>query len=145
MILTPQKCHFATFASKHENQDFVYKETLLHCSSPEKLLGITIDENLNFNDHINHICIFAGRQLNALSRISYMLSDNQKKFLFNLFIQGQFNYCPLVWMFSSRTSNDKINKLQERFLRLYFDYYAPSYDDLLRESDDVTIHIRNIQ
>ena len=32
------------------------------------------------------------------------------------FIEGQFGYCPLLWMFSGKTSNNRINKLHERAL-----------------------------
>ena len=36
------------------------------------------------------------------------------------FIDAQFNYCPLVWMFYSRTLNSKLNRLQERALRIVY-------------------------
>ena len=42
-------------------------------------------------------------------------------------------------------SNNKINKLQERSLRiLYKDYYS-NFEELLKKNHSVTIHIRNIQ
>ena len=33
-------------------------------------------------------------------------------------IKSQFNYCPLVWMFCSRQSNNLINKIHEWSLRI---------------------------
>ena len=39
-------------------------------SKCEKLLGIKIDRNLNFEDHIGSICKKAGAKLNTLTRIS---------------------------------------------------------------------------
>ena len=39
------------------------------------------------------------------------------------FIESQFNYSPLIWMFHSRTLNNKISGLHERTLRIaYSDY-----------------------
>ena len=38
--------------------------------------------------------------------------------LMNAFIKSQFNHCPLVWMFHDRGSNSKINRIQERALKL---------------------------
>ena len=35
-------------------------------------------------------------------------------------IKSQFNYCPLVWMFCLRQSNNLINKVHERDLRLTY-------------------------
>ena len=34
-----------------------------------------------------------------------------------LVVKTQFNYCPLVWMFCSRTSNNMINRVHEKALR----------------------------
>ena len=50
-------------------------------------------------------------------------------------IKSQFNDCPLVWMFCSRKSNNLINKVQERALRLITnDKY-----------NEFSIHQRNLQ
>ena len=36
------------------------------------------------------------------------------------FIESQFNYCPLTWMFHSRKLNNRINKLHERALKIVY-------------------------
>ena len=33
------------------------------------------------------------------------------------FVESQFVYCPLIWMFHSRGLNDKINRIHERALK----------------------------
>ena len=38
--------------------------------------------------------------------------------LMNAFIKSQFNYCPLVWMFHDRSSNSKMDRIQESALQL---------------------------
>ncbi len=43
--------------------------TVLSPSSNIKILGVTIDEHLTFNEHINIICSNAARQLNAIKRL----------------------------------------------------------------------------
>ena len=78
-------------------------------------------------------------------RVSSLLSYQQKKVVSNSFISGQFNYCPLIWIFSSIGSYRKINKLHERSLRLCHNDCILSYDKLLSKQDLVNIHIRNIQ
>ena len=45
-----------------------------------KLLGIHLDNRLNFNLHINTICKSASSQLNALVRLKKFLSFEQKQF-----------------------------------------------------------------
>ena len=43
-------------------------------TTTKKLLGLTIDEHLNFNEHLTNACKSASRKLNALSRVSSLLS-----------------------------------------------------------------------
>ena len=88
-----------------------------------KLLGITIDNELKFDDHITKTCHKANSKLSALSRLARYLSMKQKRLLYMSFIEAQFKYCPITWIFYSRSCNNKINKLQERALRLVYDDY----------------------
>ena len=145
MVLNPRKCEFMGFGKTNENEVFTYHEIRLKKTTPKKLLGITIDEHLSFNEHLTNVCKRASRKLNALSRVSSFLSYQHKKVIANSFISGQFNYCPLIWMFSSIRSYRKINKLHERSLRLCHNDYTSSYDELLSKQDLVNIHVRNIQ
>ena len=45
-----------------------------------------------------------------------------------IFIDSQFNYCPLAWMFHSWQLNTKINKLHERALRIAYLAFQQSLD-----------------
>ena len=65
--------------------------------------------------------------------------------LSSTFIYSQFNYCPLVWMFSSKDTNKKIDSLHKRVLRLLYDDYTSNYKELLLKDDSVCIHVRNLQ
>ena len=145
MVLNPRKCQFMGFGKTNENEVFTYHEVRLKKTTTKKLLGITINEHLNFNEHLTYVFKRVSRKLNALLKVSSFLSYQQKKAISNSFISGQFNYCPLIWMFSSIRSYRKINKLHERSLRLCHNDYTSSYDELLSKQDLVNIHVRNIQ
>ena len=110
-----------------------------------KLLGITINNELKFDDHITKICRKANSKLSTLSRLVRYLSMKQKKPLYLLFIEVHFKYSPVTWMFSSRSCNNKINKLQERALRIVYDDYESSFDVLLNKNKSFSIHHQNIQ
>ena len=73
------------------------------------------------------------------------MTDFNKKVVFNSFIKGQFNYCPLFWMFSTRAVNHKINRLHERGLRPLPNDESSTFNDMLSKSNDATIHVKNIQ
>ena len=74
-----------------------------------------------------------------------LLPFKKRRELFKAFIEQQFAYCPLVWFFHDRDLNAKINRLQERALRLVYEDYVLTYDELLDKDKSVTIHHRNVQ
>ena len=61
------------------------------------------------------------------------------------FIESQFNYCPLIWTFHSRTIDNKINCLHERALRIVYSDFKSSFEGLLMKDNSFSIHERNIQ
>ena len=61
------------------------------------------------------------------------------------FVKAQFSYCPLVWMFSNRTLNTRINKLQERSLRILYRDDISTFEDLLVRDNSSTLHDHNIK
>ena len=111
----------------------------------ETLLGISIDSELSFDKHVSSICSKASKMLHALGRIASFMSFNKHRTLMKAFIESQFNYCPLIWMFHSRTMNNKINRIHERALRLVYSDHVSSFDELLKKDRSFSIHHRNIQ
>ena len=65
--------------------------------------------------------------------------------LMKAFIESQFGYCPLVWMFHSRKLNNQINRLHERALRLVYKDSLLTFEDLLQKDNSFSIHHRNLQ
>ena len=63
-----------------------------------------------------------------------------KKFTINSFIKGQFSYCSLLWMFSTRAANQKINRLHER--RALLNHETSTFNNMLSKSNDTTIHVK---
>ena len=61
------------------------------------------------------------------------------------FIISQFNYCPLIWMMHNRGLNNKINHIQERALRIVYNDYSSTFEDLLNKDKSVTIHQHDLQ
>ena len=110
-----------------------------------KLLGVTIDNKLNFNEHVTKIYKKANQKFHALKRIAKYLDSNKLRILLKAFIESQFNYCPLTWMFHSRQLNNKINKLHERTLRLVYKNPNLSFQELLTLDNSFCIHHRNLQ
>ena len=79
-----------------------------------KLLGVNIDRDLKFNGHMLNICSKANRKLTILSRMFKYLTFEKKRFLVRSYLESQYKYCPLVWMFHGRKINNRLNYSHER-------------------------------
>ena len=71
------------------------------------------------------------------------MSFQRRRSLLKSFVEAQFGYCPLVWMFHGREINRKINHIHERSLRIVYRDYNSSFKDLLKKDNSVCIHHRN--
>ena len=79
----------------------------------------------------------------TLSRITPFMKISKRHVLINSFFISQFNYCPL--MLHSRSINNKINRLQERVLRIVYNDFKSSFKNLLEKDGTVSIHVKNLQ
>ena len=83
------------------------------------LLGILI-EKLTFKKHIENLCQKAQYKLHTLSRIRKFLTIEKVKILENAFIDSQFNYAPLLWMFCRKTLYSKMEKIHHKILNVIY-------------------------
>ena len=112
MQANPDKFQFLVLSSRNKSHiTLALNETTLIKAEPHvKALGVTIDENLKFSEHVSVICTKAARQLNALARISKFLDIDSRKIIYQSFVACNFNYCPLVWHFCGKVNKGKLEK-----------------------------------
>ena len=143
------KCHLIVSENAnrtYSSTSFIYLgNEFLECEDSVKLLGVILDSNLTLNDHVSTLLKKSNHKLHALIRISKYLSEHKLKLIMKTFIESQFNYYPLLWMFCSRTLNNKINKLHERALRVVYKSDNLTFQQLLEKDKSFTIHERNLQ
>ena len=145
MKLNTDKCHLLISGNKNEQMWAKLDRDVVWESNDVKLLGITLDNNLKFDKHVSNIYSKANKKLSALTRVAKFLPFKKRHILFKAFTESQFKYCPLVWMFHGTQTNDKINKLHERALRIVYNYTITSFEELLIKGKTFTIHDQNIQ
>ena len=146
MKLNTDKCHLIVAGNKFEQIWVKVGEDQIWEKKEVKLLGVTIDNELKFENHVNIICAKANKKLSALSRMSNYLTLNKKRTLFKAFFESQFKFCPLIWMFHNNRLNTKINKLHERALRIIYSNDSElTFDELLDKDNSFCIHHQNIK
>ncbi len=62
--------------------------------------------------------------------------------MFNAFIRANLNYCPLVWINKNKTDLARLEKVQERAVRLIFNDKMSTYIDLLRRAGVPSVLIK---
>ena len=138
LVANPAK--FQTMLVKSNNIDDIElnvtaENVSLPSSDTMKVLGIDIDNRLTFDGHVSSMCIKAGKQLNALQRLKGSLDRDSRMAIYKSFIMSNFNYCPVIWMFTSKTSLSKLENIQKRALRFVLDDYQTGYPDLLQNAN----------
>ena len=109
------------------------------------LLSIASYHKLKFEDHVNHLCKKSSLKLNLLARVTPFINASKKRITMKSFIELQFGYCPLIWMFHSRRLNNEINRIHGKALRITYNDKLSSYGELLTKDRSATMHHRNIR
>ena len=140
----PRKFQCMILGTKDHSFVLNISKNKIESSAEVILLGVKIDQQLEFKSHIEELCRKAAYKLHALRRIRKYLTVEKAKLLANAFINSQFTYAPLIWMFAGKSSIAKICKIHFRTLQIVYNNYDKSYHDLLKFSNDVSIHQRHL-
>ena len=145
MIVNPDKFQVILLGKRGSDNTNIELKIELKSISSVKLLGVHTDNKLNFNHHINKLCKSAGNQLNALTRLKSFFGLKERVVLVNGLIYSNFDYCPLVWMFSRKKSLYKIESLHKRALTFLLNNYENSYEELREKSGKCNMNLQRIR
>ena len=97
----------AFFKLPHMKKGLWKYMTQLWRQVPQKNLGVLIDSELTFHDHITRLFSKANQKFSALAWVSTYMTLQKRHLLMSSYIPSQFNYCPLFWMIHNRKLNKK--------------------------------------
>ena len=102
-------CQVYIWTIKLHNRKLMYK----------KLLGVTTDKKLNFNEFVSNAIDTISRE-NSSTRKNFPVTilNAYKQFLMITYFMSHFGYCHLVWMNHNRIANKCSNGLHKRVLKL---------------------------
>lgn len=120
MEANPAKFQAVVLNTKESHIELDIEGTTISAEECVKLLGVNIDQKLNFNFHVKAICRKAAAQLAVLQRLSHLLDFQSRMTIFRCFILAHFNYCNLVWHFCGVVSSAKLESLQYHALKFVY-------------------------
>ena len=86
-----------------------------------KILGIMIDDKLNFNVHVKGICLKMSRSCGVVFKLSQFLPGRILKMLYNSIVLPCLVYCIEIWGSTSNVNMRRISRLQDRVVKLLGD------------------------
>ncbi len=99
--------------------DIKLKGKTLENVACEKLLGVHLDNRLNWATHIHQVAVKISRNLALLRRIKGFLPIHARKLFYFTHIQPYFDYCSTIW--GKGSGMGKLVKLQRRVMRVMSD------------------------
>lgn len=104
------------------------QNTILENSTTEKLLGIHVDQHLNWKQQVDNTLKKCNSYLYLLLRIKNFLSIPSRKLFFNAYILPHLDYCSTIWGNCNNDLLEKLHKFQKRAARVILDkdYLAPT-------------------
>ena len=77
--------------------------------SSVKLFGIETDNKLNFEKHFQYLQK-SQKSTKCNCRLQTFMGHKEKEAIINTFMHSNFNYGCLIWQFSSKKSQNKVEK-----------------------------------
>ena len=122
-------------------------KTDLTCVQPSNdvtLLGAIIDKSLSFKKHVDNLVRKSQYKLHALQRFGKLFKVEKATILGKAFIDSQFNYAPLIWMFCRKPFYSKSEKIHHHTLKVIYDI-DDSHSNFLLRSSYVSSHQRHLK
>ena len=109
-----------------------------------KLLGATLDSQLNCTSHATALCVKANHKVSAFARVAKYIDIQKAQLLYQSFSASTFKYCPLIWMLCGKAANDNTDRVHKRALRILFDDHESTFEALLAQNGETNIHTQNL-
>jgi len=124
MVLNPKKSESMLIATRQKLQLLSSPLIISLNSTPikqvcqHKLLGIVIDDRLEWHAHVDNICKKLSKNLHLLSRLSHFTDVHSRQLFYYSHIQSHLGYASTVWDGCSDACIKRLNSLHRRSVKL---------------------------
>jgi hypothetical protein len=119
--------------SKIFELDRIYDDNPNVADRTFKLLGVFLDENLNFDQHCNHVCTKLSQANYILNRVKNILPRNVLRTLYFSLFHPHLLYCLPIYACTSNKNLSRIRIMQKKIVRSvcnanYNDHTEPLFE-----------------
>ena len=127
---------------QNTNLNLQYMDETLKMISSDKILGVCVDNNLNWSDHVKRVCKKISSYIWLLSKIKNYLSQAHRVQFYKSYIQPHIDFCNIVWGNSCESSKMKIFRLQKRACRVILDYNVEDSNEAMQSLKILSVYDR---
>ncbi|PVD25301.1 hypothetical protein C0Q70_15801 [Pomacea canaliculata] len=124
MSLNPQKTEVMLLTTRQKRQNLAtpFPTTQIGAQSItevqfHKLMGVTIDNNLSWSQHISTTSKNISKKVYQLSRIKHFLDTHTRKLFYLTHIQSVIDYASTLWDSASGSSMKPLASVQRRAIK----------------------------
>ena len=120
LIINLLKTHIMLFTNKRGDRTIpiIVRNTELEQKDDCKFLGVYIDKDLNWKNHIKYITSKVSKNVALLGRLKHTFPKTILKTLYATLILPYFNYCNLIWGAADKTCIQNLVVLQKKAVRV---------------------------
>jgi len=124
MVVHPSKSKAMLITTRQKRQlikscplKLTYDNQTIQEEVNHKVLGVVIDHNLTWTDHLSSISKSMSTKIFQLSQIKKFLPQNAKKMFFDAYILSIINYCSTLWDSTNNRSLKIIGRAYKRAIK----------------------------
>ena len=130
-----------------------FGDTDVKPSPTAKILGVVVDDGLNFDAHVTTVVKRCYATLGGLAKFSYRLPEQVKKMIVETLIFPHLSYCLSAWSGCNKLQRNRIQKVINHCARvvkgarkydhltpLLRDLNWPQFEQIIQEHDLTTMH-----
>lgn len=150
LTINAKKTKAVIFSSKYSNHqleqtELTINDTTLHYVDHYKYLGFILDKNLDFKKHINESNKIIAYKIYQLLKIRRFINYSAAVKIYKAMILPYFDYCDFVLISSNQKALTKLQRLQNRALRICLNVNERTSTTYTHEETNTTkLNIRRI-
>lgn len=122
LFLNGNECKVVSYYKRNllVNNQYIINDAVLPRLDAIRDLGVVFDKDLTFNSHIDHIASSAIKSLGFITRVGKKLNNNEALItLYEALVRSWLEYGAVVWTPRTLKINNKLEKIQKKFLKFW--------------------------
>ena len=129
-MLNPEKCNCIILPQNYPcDLSFCISDAQVPIVDHLEILGVAIDNSLNFSKQFAKITEKVENRLDVLGRLKNTLTTSSKMCLYNSYVMSYFTYRSAIWYYINESDEQRLERLNMRALECVSNRRAPLHSD----------------